>query len=88
MNYKLTVTEARNRFLHLPDMLKPGEAVEIYRHRKPVLTVMRTAKEADCNPFSIMAGALKTLPGPKEKVPENLASRYKYYLYGQKTKNR
>lgn len=85
MSRKLNITEAREKLLTLPDILRSGEEVQIYRHHQPVLKIVRMAGEpAEMDPFVLLDEALKNLPSPKCHAPRSLARRYKSYLYGQK----
>ena len=85
MQKKLGITEARKKFLSLPDDLKSGEEVQIYRHHQPVLKIVRMVGEpSETDPFVFLDEALKNLPSPKRSPPKSLARQYKSYRYGQK----
>ncbi len=82
MSRSLSITEARSRLLSLPDSLRPGEELQVYRHEQPVLKVIRTGIAHD--PFLIMDGALAGLLPPRRHTVRTLASHYKAHLYGKK----
>ena len=84
MSKRLSITEARNRFLALPDELVPGEEVQVYRHQRPVLKVVRTGSVSGQDPFAILDSALEGLVPSQRRLPRTLAARYKTHLYGKK----
>ena len=85
MTRKLNITEARQQLLSLPERLSPGETVEVVRHKKTVLKIIRPAEGAELNdPFLVFDQALSKLSPPRKKTPKDLAAHYKDYLYGKK----
>lgn len=87
MPRRLNITAARNQLLSLPEKLAPGESVEVVRHRRTVLKIVRPGLEDDeteTDPFAILDRSLSRLSRPKGLPPRNLAARYKHYLYGKK----
>jgi antitoxin (DNA-binding transcriptional repressor) of toxin-antitoxin stability system len=87
MSSKLNITEARKQLLSLPEKLSPGEWVEVMKHNKTVLRIVRAGgEEGYTSPFSILDQALTHLPKTKKSPPKSLAVHYKDYLYGKKTR--
>ncbi|MBI2346433.1 MAG: hypothetical protein HYV03_06050 [Deltaproteobacteria bacterium] len=84
MTRGLSITTARQRLLALPDILRPGEGVEIYRHRRPVMKLTRLGGPSSNDPFAILDAALHKVPPPFQRVPKTLARNYKRHLYGKK----
>ena len=80
----MNITEARRQFLSLPKKLAPGESIEIIRHQKTILKIVRPL-EGDTNTvLTILDQAIQSLPKPKHKPPRSLAAHYKKYLYAKK----
>lgn len=84
MGRRLNITAARNRLLSLPEELAPGESIEVVRHKKTVLRIVRPQEGEGKDPFALMDREAGRLPRPKRRPPRDLSARYKEYLYGKK----
>lgn len=80
----MNITEARRQFLSLPKKMAPGEFVDVVRHQKVILRIVRPIEKDKLSPLYILDEALASLPKPKKKPPFKLAANYKKYLYGKK----
>lgn len=88
MTRRLNITAVRKQLLSLPESLGPGEEVEVVRHRKVVLKIVHPYAGESENPFIKLSQSLQSLETKKKrrlKIPRNLASQYKQYLYGKKS---
>ena len=88
MSQRLNITAARSQLLSFPEKLAPGEFIEVVRHGKAVLKILRPSREESLegnDPFDLFDKNIKTLPKPRKAPPRSLAARYKSYLYGKKT---
>ncbi|MBI4412331.1 MAG: hypothetical protein HY541_07605 [Deltaproteobacteria bacterium] len=84
MQAKMNITEARRQFLSLPKKLAPGESVDIVRHRRTILKIVRPAEGSQNETLAILDEATAMLSEPKIRPPRSLATNYKKYLYGKK----
>ena len=86
MSQKINITEARKKFLLLPEEIGPDEILEVVRHGNVVLKITRPRDESTHpDPFLILDKALESLPQRTRKsVPKDLAVHYKKYLYDKK----
>ena len=82
---KLNITEARKQLLDLPRILHSGESIDVVRHQKTVLRIIRVADEGEEDPLAILDRAVLNLSKPKKNPPQDLAAHYKKYLYGKKS---
>ena len=81
---KMNITEARRQFLSLPEKMAPGGSIEIVRHKKTILKIVRVTEGETDSALTILDQAIAALPKPKHKPPRSLAGRYKKYLYDKK----
>lgn len=88
MPRKLNITAVRNQLLSFPERLAPGESIEVVRHRKTVLKILRPPSGESLegkDPFDVFDQNLMKLRKSRKTPPRSLAARYKSYLYGKKT---
>lgn len=89
MRETINITEAREKFLQLPEKMSPGEEIKVKRNKKVVLFVRRAHETDEQKPdaVSILNKALENMakfPKPRNRPPKDLALNYKHYLYGKK----
>ena len=87
MAQRLNITAVRKQLLSLPQTMVPGEFLDVIRHRRTVLRIVRTDDVGALgmkNPFTILDEALAYVSRPKKQPPRFLARDYKRYLYGKK----
>ncbi len=84
MTSKAAITAVREALLTLPEKLAPGDSVEVLRHGKTVLKILRPLPQDEGNAFDVLDECLAALAPSGRRPPKDLASRHKHYLYGKK----
>ena len=86
MRETINITEAREKFLQLPEKMSPGEEIKVSRNRKTVLLIRKpNQEEGKPSKLSILSEIIQSMPkthGPKKDISSNM----KEYLYGKYSK--
>lgn len=92
MDKTLNITEARRDLLSLPEKLHPGESINVMRHSRPVLRIMRPQETFVNYPMNFIDSIREQLllinPANKKYLKKDIAKNYKKYFYAQKKKTK
>jgi hypothetical protein len=78
-----SVTEVRKDLTRLDKMLKVGEAIEVYRRKKPYARIELIGVQ---DPYDHVLEVIKTLPEPSRGRRRAVAEQYKRYRVRRRMK--